>query len=155
MLNKAYGEIMKQQNVNFTYLIYWMLGFSYFAFFTSMVREIIKDAEDAEGDMMVGRNTLPIMLGIKYTKVVLYLLIGVVIASLLIVWKLTLTDYITLAYFVTAIIAPLLFLTFKLIKATNKEDFKFASFLVKIIMITGVLYSLVVYYIITQTINIT
>ena len=43
-------------------------GFAFFAFLTTLIREIIKDSEDFEGDSAYGMNTLPIVVGTKYTK---------------------------------------------------------------------------------------
>ncbi len=45
-----------------------MFIYSGFAFFVSMVREIIKDIEDVSGDKAVGYRTLPIVSGIERAK---------------------------------------------------------------------------------------
>lgn len=49
-----------------------VLVFALFAFFTSLVREILKDMEDLRGDMHHGCKTLPIVLGIRKTKTVIF-----------------------------------------------------------------------------------
>jgi 4-hydroxybenzoate polyprenyltransferase len=45
-----------------------------FAFLTTLIREIIKDMEDVEGDLAIDARTLPIAIGIVWTKVVVVLL---------------------------------------------------------------------------------
>ena len=53
----------------FDLILYWVGGFSLFAFMTTMIREIIKDIEDFEGDIAYGRNTVPVVLGILNAKI--------------------------------------------------------------------------------------
>jgi 4-hydroxybenzoate polyprenyltransferase len=48
--------------------------FGLFAFIISLLREIIKDTEDYEGDLAYGCNTLPITIGIARTK---WLMLGI------------------------------------------------------------------------------
>src|SRR5665647_485275 len=44
-------------------IVYWIGGFALFAFLTNLIREIIKDIEDFEGDIAYGRNTVPVVIG--------------------------------------------------------------------------------------------
>ena len=46
--------------------------FSVFAFFYTLIREIIKDIQDMKGDEIFGCKTLPILIGIRKTKLVIY-----------------------------------------------------------------------------------
>ena len=48
-----------------------IIAFAGFAGLTTLIREIIKDMEDIKGDEAFGCKTLPIVLGIAYTKLVL------------------------------------------------------------------------------------
>lgn len=158
LLNKAYGELMIQNNANFNYIFYWIGGFSFFAFYTNFIREIIKDTEDFKGDQIYGMNTLPIFLGIKRTNIVL----GILILSLLlmltavmrfIVFSGDKKDIISAVYFVFLLIVPLSILLFMILMANSKKDYKNASILMKLIMLAGILYSLLVCYIVTFQIN--
>ncbi len=45
------------------YLMIWVLGFSLFAFLLNLVREIVKDAEDLEGDRAYGKRTIAVVWG--------------------------------------------------------------------------------------------
>ncbi len=51
-----------------------LLAFSLFAFLSNLIREIIKDAEDIKGDLLLNAKTLPIKLGIKNTKIIVSML---------------------------------------------------------------------------------
>jgi len=145
-LNKEYAEILIQRNANFNLVIYWILGFSLFSFITTFFREIIKDIEDFEGDKTFGSNTMPIIIGVFYSKIVAIFLIIVTISALFYVQFVYISTLNSLIYIIIALIIPLLFLIYKIIIAKTKEHFHFASILSKIIMILGVLYSIVACY---------
>ena len=154
MLNKEYGTIMLQYNSSFNYIFIWVAGFSIFAFLTTLIREIIKDTEDFEGDAAYGMKTLPIVAGISLTKTILSLLItGTVFLLIFILVKFIIfsgerTDYISLAYFAAFLIIPFFVLLTLILIAREKADYHRASLLIKIIMLFGVMYSFVVYYLI-------
>lgn len=150
MLNKVYKEVLLGNHTNMNKILIWILGFSFFAFITTIIREIIKDIEDFEGDHAYGRNTLPIVIGINYTRLIVIILICITIAALLFVYFSFLDDPITIWYFIVALILPMLYLIFRLIRAKEKKDYTFSSLLTKIIMLAGLVYSLVVYYTISQ-----
>jgi 4-hydroxybenzoate polyprenyltransferase len=48
-----------------------------------MVRELVKDMEDIEGDARYNCKTLPIVIGIQKTKVVVYAITAVIVALLI------------------------------------------------------------------------
>ena len=154
MLNKEYGTIMLQYNSSFNYIFIWVAGFSIFAFLTTLIREIIKDTEDFEGDAAYGMKTLPIVAGIRLTKTILGLLItGTVFLLIFILVKFIMfsgerTDYISLTYFGAFLIIPFFILLTLILIAREKADYHRASLLIKLIMLFGVMYSLVVYYLI-------
>ncbi|MDA3954499.1 MAG: geranylgeranylglycerol-phosphate geranylgeranyltransferase [Bacteroidales bacterium] len=150
LLNNEYGLLMKEMQLNFTQIILWVSAFAMFAFLLSMIREIIKDVEDFEGDSAYGRKTMPIILGVLNTKIVIITFILTTLFSLLYINFRFLHDVITLIYFVVVLIFPLLFLIYKVIVAENKKDYRRASNLSKLIMLAGILYSLIANYIIIQ-----
>jgi 4-hydroxybenzoate polyprenyltransferase len=130
-------------------LFYWVGGFALFAFVTTLAREIIKDIEDFEGDMAYGRNTLPVVTGIPASKIIAVSLVVITIAMLFLVWFFYVRDWITLIYVSVAIILPLALVIFFLVSGNNRKRVHTASNLMKIAMLTGILYSLVVKAIIT------
>jgi 4-hydroxybenzoate polyprenyltransferase len=111
--------------------------FAFFAFFISLIREIIKDMEDVKGDATFGCQTLPIIWGIRRTKTLLYLLIA---SFLLVLFMLSVyLDHSIVTYFCLFILIPVGWLTYKLIRADTKKDFAYLSSLCKLIMLSGVL----------------
>ncbi len=56
-----------------------LFGYILFAFFTSLIREIVKDLQDMEGDKAAGYNTYPILAGEKGAKLFLFVLLTILI----------------------------------------------------------------------------
>jgi 4-hydroxybenzoate polyprenyltransferase len=133
----------------FNFILYWIGGFALFAFLSNLIREIIKDIEDFEGDIAYGRNTVPVVIGILSAKIVSVSLILVTIILLYLTWHFFINDTITLIYITVAIVIPLLFVVYKLFKSSERKQLHRASSMVKIVMLTGVLYSVVVKVILT------
>jgi 4-hydroxybenzoate polyprenyltransferase len=133
----------------FNFIFYWVGGFAVFAFLTTLTREIIKDIEDFEGDIAYGRNTVPVVIGVLAAKMVSISLLVLTIALLYLTWYLFINDTITLVYLSVAIILPLAYIIFKMASSSNRKQLHNASSLMKIVMLTGILYSLVVKVIIT------
>ncbi len=131
------------------FLFYWVGGFALFAFLTTLIREIIKDTEDFEGDSAYGRNTLPVVIGIAASKIISVGLIIMTVGMLYIVWYFFINDRITFIYLSVAIVIPLLFTIYRLVISKDRKDLHAASSIMKLVMLTGILYSVVVKVIIT------
>jgi 4-hydroxybenzoate polyprenyltransferase len=131
-------------------IFYWVGGFAIFAFLTTLTREIIKDIEDFEGDMAYGRNTIPVVTGTLTARIVSILLVLITVGLLYVVWYFFLHDKITLIYISCALVLPLLYVVYQLIISANKKQLHNASRLMKIVMIAGILYSVVVKVILDQ-----
>ncbi len=129
-------------------IIGWIGGFALFAFLWTFIREVIKDMEDVEGDREMESHTFPVVLGIAKTKILLYVLIVVSLAiGCYVVFRIVpLEGSFSWRYFLSVIAIPAIFLIYLLFKARNKVDFHQAANTAKLIMLTGTLYSLVVWY---------
>jgi 4-hydroxybenzoate polyprenyltransferase len=150
LLNQAYRETLVLFKTDFNYILAWVGGFSIFAFLTNLIREIIKDMEDYEGDSAYGCNTLPIVLGVKNSKLIICSLIVATISLMAGVYFKYLSinpsgekDYIVFFYILIFLIAPLVYLIWKIYISKSKGDYHFASTLVKLIMIAGLCYAFV------------
>jgi len=150
LLNRAYGQALTTYGANFNVLFYWIAAFSFFAFIVTLIREIIKDMEDLEGDDAYGRNTLPVVIGINTSKTVVISLILITIA-MLIITEIRFLDLeiSSLIYFALFLVIPFVLLMFWIMKADNKNNYHRASILTKVIMLSGVLYSSVIWYYLT------
>jgi 4-hydroxybenzoate polyprenyltransferase len=131
------------------FIFYWVSGFALFAFLTTLTREIIKDIEDFEGDIAYGRNTIPVVIGVLSAKVVSICLIILTISLLYLAWYFFINDIITLIYLSVAIVLPLLFVIYKVVVSNNRKQLHNASRFMKIVMLTGIFYSIVVKVILT------
>ena len=131
------------------FIIYWVGGFAFFAFLTNLIREIIKDIEDFEGDIAYGRNTVPVVIGVLSSKIVSISLIIITIIMLYLAWHFFINDILTFIYLTAVIVLPLLYVIYKLVISSQKKQLHSASRIMKIVMLTGVLYSIVVKVILT------
>jgi 4-hydroxybenzoate polyprenyltransferase len=147
-LYKYYAlNAIKLPNINF--IIYWVGGFALFAFLTNLIREIIKDIEDFEGDIAYGRNTVPVVIGVLSAKMVSVCLIIITIILLYLAWHFFINDRITFVYLTGVIVLPLLYVIYTLAMKSEKKKVHSASRAMKIVMLTGILYSVVVKIILT------
>jgi len=154
LLNREYGQVMIQNETNFNYIFAWVGGFSFFAFLTTLIREVIKDAEDFEGDKAYGMKTVPIVLGKFWTKKAVLGLISLTLFMLVylllkyIVFSVEPVDYLSLVYFALFLITPLIILMIQVLKAKDKQGYGRASKVIKLVMLTGILYTVLVFYLV-------
>lgn len=111
-----------------------------FAFIISLIREVIKDMEDVEGDRKYNCRTMPIVWGINASKVFVAVWIIVLVAVLTILqfYVLPFGWWMSVLYCFILIIAPLLWILWQLFKAQSPEDFHRLSTVVKLVMLTGI-----------------
>jgi 4-hydroxybenzoate polyprenyltransferase len=152
LLYYKYGEIMAKFGYNFNNIAYFIIAYAIFAFLTTLLREIIKDTEDMKGDEEYECETIPIKLGITNTKIVLFLICGVIMGGLG-YWQYKQwesNDDISFFYFLLLLQAPFILMIYKIQKASKKSDYTLISKLNKGIMLAGLLYTIVIY---TQTLK--
>jgi 4-hydroxybenzoate polyprenyltransferase len=111
--------------------------YAVFAFFMTLIREIIKDIEDLKGDNTFGCQTLPIVWGIRRTKGLIYFLL-VTFGTIVFILNRFLIG-LPMYYFFVFFFLPLGWLWLKLIRADTTKDFSRLSTFCKIIMILGIL----------------
>lgn len=114
-----------------------IICYAIFAFFITLIREIIKDMEDLKGDETFGCQTLPIVLGIRRTK---YFIYGILMLFLL---SVTMINYfiedLPVEFFLLFLFVPMLWFVVRLIGADTKKDFTWLSGFCKIILLLGIL----------------
>lgn len=133
--------VINNKMYNLRLIIAITAAYAFFAFLISLVREVIKDMEDIDGDREFGCNTLPIVAGINNAKLIsigLLLLIFGLILFLQIKqsWWESLPVF---GYTILFVQVPLLILAVKLYFSTEKKHFKVASMIAKIVMVGGIL----------------
>ncbi len=110
--------------------------YSLFAFFITLVREVVKDMEDLKGDNTFGCKTLPIIWGIRKTKVFLYLLLVVFSVAVLLLNHFY--SRLPIVYFLICLFGPVGWLLIRLVRADTIKEFYQLSQLCKIIMLLGI-----------------
>ena len=110
-------------------------AFAFFAFFSNLIREIIKDAEDWEGDQASDFKTFPIVFGLKKTKALLGLILIILSSGLF--YFLELVRYGSLLLWIVALIFFLIYIFYYIFRAKNKDDFSRISKLLKWFMLLG------------------
>ena len=119
-----------------------------FAFLISMVRELVKDMEDVEGDAQYGCKTVPVVLGIQQAKIIVYGLIAMILGFLIFlqVKQAQGGDFISVLNLFTTLEVPLLISVYLLYKADSQKQFSLVSSVLKIVMLMGVLTMVYFYY---------
>ena len=130
-----------------------ILFYAVFAFITTLIREIIKDIEDIEGDKKINANTLAIRFGLQKAKqitisLIILPILGIAYFQYFQYSVLSSTFSVEISYWGCSKVASVytLFLQFLLVLlmiktrySETKEDFHFVSTLSKIIMLFGIL----------------
>lgn len=112
-----------------------------FAFIISLIREVVKDIEDMEGDEKYDCKTMPIVWGIPASKVFVAVWIIVLISALSIVqfYVLQLGWWLSSLYSILLIIWPLIWVLRKLYQAQVSKEYHQLSNVIKLIMLAGIL----------------
>ncbi len=112
-----------------------------FAFIISLIREVIKDMEDIEGDRRYGCRTMPIAWGINTSKVFVAVWLIVLVIALAIVqfYVLQFRWWWSATYCIVFVIVPLVLIFRKLFYANTSAHYHQLSRWVKFVMFTGIL----------------
>ena len=147
LICRANQDILVEFPDMFHPILYWVGLFAAFAFLTNLIREIIKDAKDIEGDREVGSKTIAVVFGLKWSKVLATILVLISLLGLAIIFFLFLSDWLSLVYFVVFLALPLTILFIQLIRVKDSKGYHHLSQLVQIIMLTGLMYAPLAYFI--------
>ncbi|WP_333809096.1 geranylgeranylglycerol-phosphate geranylgeranyltransferase [Flavobacterium sp.] len=117
-----------------------LIDYAIFAFIINLIREMVKDMEDIDGDYQTGINTLPIAIGIQKTKIIVGTLTLVAIAILAYYLKVNLfeLDYVVY-YTMILIVGPLIYFGVKLLNAKQKNEFHHLSLVLKLVLFFGII----------------
>jgi 4-hydroxybenzoate polyprenyltransferase len=124
-----------------------LMHFAIFAFIINLIREIVKDMEDMDGDYQSGINSLPIAIGVQKTKIIVGVLtvISIGILAYYVNSNLFELDYVVY-YAIILIVGPLIYFGVKLLNATTKKEFHHLSLVLKVILFFGILSVAVIVY---------
>lgn len=121
--------------------LFFVLFFAAFAFALNLVREIVKDVEDMEGDKLLRAKTMPLVLGVAKTRWICVALVAAIIiaATPFIIEGYVLYSQNFMRFMGPAllIVALLLFGIVQLLLSTEKQALKRTDFAIKLAMIIG------------------
>jgi len=113
--------------------------YAVFAFSITLLREIVKDIADINGDKNAGLKTLPIILGRRRAaKIVFFLTVLLLTGIVWFMYDFLYDQKIRMLYFLIAIVGPLLYFCIKTFEARTRNDFLTLSGILKIIIFTGI-----------------
>lgn len=135
--------VWQQANIPFNVRKFFKLMILYagFAFIVSLIREVIKDLEDMEGDAKYNCRTMPVAWGVPASKVFTAVWLVVSVAALSVVqlyawqsgwWKIVL-------YSILLLILPQLLILKKLYKVETPAGYHQLSTAIKMVMLAGIL----------------
>ncbi|MFD0964011.1 geranylgeranylglycerol-phosphate geranylgeranyltransferase [Pseudofulvibacter geojedonensis] len=124
----------------YLFMFKFLIDYALFAFLINLVRELVKDLEDIDGDYKAGYNTLPIAIGRNRASKIAFALC---LLTIITIFYYTITylfeNQYLLLYFIFVIIGPLAYCAIKLITAKHKKHFTHISLILKITMLLGML----------------
>lgn len=138
----VYGNFLPSHWPDYTFkLIRIAFLYAGFAFIISLIREVIKDLEDIEGDRRFGCKTMPIAWGIPATKVFVgvWIIVMVLIVAAVQYYVLRFGWWWSATYSFFLVITPLLVILHFLRKAKISNDYRKLSSAVKLVMLAGIL----------------
>ncbi len=127
-------------------LFKYAILYSGFAFLMSLLREIVKDLEDMDGDRRNECNTIPIAWGFSITKIILnglILLINLFIV-IIIYYMMMQGGNLIIVYLFFLVLLPLFYVRRLIIKSSMPAHMRRISLFIKLIMLAGIC-SMVVY----------
>ena len=132
---------------NFHIVTKFVVLYMFFAFFSSLIREMIKDLEDVDGDKKVGCQTFVVKKGTRRSK---WVIMGISASLLLLlIWSqiffLKMGYFYLFGYFIVMDLY-LIFLMKKLAEARDIVDYSNLSGLSKIFMLLGIFSMILVYF---------
>ncbi len=111
-----------------------------FAFMLTLLREMVKDIEDIEGDKKINANTIPIALGTeKAKKIILFTTIVTILGVVYFASTYFYINKLIFYYLLFFVALPLLYFLIKIRTAKTKTNYHKLSNLLKIIMLFGIL----------------
>ena len=148
-LAHLYGEALAYTPI-VGQLYVWLGGFAIFAFLMTLVREMVKDIEDREGDCEMECRTIPIVWGVKTTKIIVTILLLAIAALIVyIAWAVLPFPHswqsFSTRYVVFGLLVPIACVITLLWASTNQVEIRRTQLVLKFMMFMGVMYSFVIY----------
>lgn len=141
LLKESHAEQLVYEPGLFHPILYWIAIFALFAFLVNLIRELVKDGQDVEGDAETGSRTLALIIGLKNLRMLVFGLSLVTLLILGVVFILFLPDWLSLGYFGLLLFIPFVYLMVLITQVKSPDDWKRVSLMAKLIMLFGLMYA--------------
>jgi len=133
-------SVNEENTIDQYYAFRVLIDYAAFAFMLMLLREMVKDIEDINGDKKMKMNTLPIIFSRRTMNTAIFLF-SFVPLTLITFYSFNSFSNVpfVLAYMLIVVLLPLLYFMTKILYAKSKKDYILASKLLKIIMLLGML----------------
>jgi len=113
-----------------------ILTYVSFILLVIFIREVVKDLEALKGDVIVGYPTLPVVLGVRRTKLLIvgFTLMGLIPSAAIFYF----TAYSGISYYLTLGLAGLFLSTGLLILAESPRHFRYLNYLYRLLIVGGI-----------------
>ena len=127
---------------------YLVWGVTFFAFLTTLIREMIKDVEDLEGDQRCGFNTMPVAIGKGYSKIIIlvFIITTIILLALAQYWLLIKGFSYTFWYLCFTVQLLLFYTLVIMFKVKDNKDWKYPGNLMKVVMVAGIIGMQFIYF---------
>lgn len=119
-----------------------LISLSAFAFFTTLIRELIKDIQDIQGDEQGGRKTIPVVWGFLSSKIIVFFLLLLLVIFLIpfVVYYYIQKEFKAVWYHLFFLILPSIASMILLIYFQKPKQFYYLSLILKLIMLAGIIF---------------
>ena len=107
-----------------------------FLFFIILIRELIKDLENIKGDFVFNYQTIPVVYGERFTKILITIIVLLALNPVYFLWKYP--EIGLMKYYFYFVFLNLIGFNFFLWNANTKKDYNLLHNLLKIIIVLGV-----------------
>ena len=117
--------------------------YAFFAFLITFIREMIKDIEDINGDYAMNMKTLPILIGVKRAKSVVFIVTIFTFCFLILALKEIFSNTLLFVYSFTFVLIPFAWFLYKLRITQHAKQYHQISSALKLIMVFGIVSMLI------------
>ena len=129
-----------KKNIDHVNAFNLMAYFALFAFCTTLIREIQKDFADMKGDAMYGCKTVPLFLGLRKGRIMLFLIFGFTLTTFIVLFFMhAKLNVINIGFFTIILVLMLVSFAFSF-TAIKRIHWLNAALVMKLVMVTALLF---------------
>ena len=123
-------------------MVIWVIAYTIFAYGSNLIREIVKDVEDLDGDRSAGCETLPVRIGFLLTKKILLFINSIFILALIAAMWILPLSILSKFFYILMIILPAAWIFLKTATTVDYKHYSRISMLSKSAMVLALIFLL-------------